>query len=143
MRSMRHGDDARPAEADRVNHVVGDTSEESQVGDSGSPGLAGEANHPVYSVAAELMRRIRESEGERVFSRMEALRAMLFVFGENRLERVKRIRQLEDPGNRAKLFSMRNREALRLVQTDIMLLLHNFLAASFTLKDRSNVLAHE
>lgn len=122
---------------------MGDPPEESRVRDSGSPRLAGQANHPVYSEAAELMQRIRASEGERVFWRIEALAATLFVFGENRLELVKRLRQVENPGNRARFFSMRNRETLRLFQLDIMRLMHNFLASAFTLKDHSNVLARE
>jgi len=127
----------------RVSHTMGDPSEESLVRDSGSPRLVGQANHSVYSEAAELMRRIRASEGERVFWRMEALAATLFVFGENRLGLVKRLTQVEAPGNRAQFFSMRKRETLRLFQMDIMRLMHNFLASAFTLKEHSNVLARE
>jgi len=96
------------------------------------------ANH-VYSEAAELMRRIKESEGERVFWKMEALSATFFIFAENRLELVKRLREFENPENRAKAVGVGNREGLRLT----MRLLHNFLASVVTLIDHTRVLTGE
>ena len=108
-----------------------------------SPQPGRQANHSVYSEAAELMRRIKESEGERVFWKMEALSATVFVFAENRLELANRLRQLESPENRAKVFGVRNREVLRLFQKDSMRLLHNFLASAFTLIEHTRILTRE
>jgi len=89
------------------------------------------------------MRRIKESEGERVYWKMEALSATFFVFAENRLELVRRLRELENPENRSKVFGVRNREVLRLFQRDITRLLHNFLAAVYTLKEHTRNLTRE
>lgn len=110
---------------------------------AGSPEPNREADHPVYSAAAALMRRIKESEGERVFWKMEALGATIFLFTQNRLELTNRLRQIETPDNHGKLFTVRNREVLRLFQKEIMRLLHNYLASAFTLVEHTRILTRE
>lgn len=99
--------------------------------------------HGALSEARDIIQRIKDSEGERITWKMEALAATFFVFAGNRLELRARIGQFEKAENPAKLWNVDNREVLRHFQMDIMRLLHNFLASAATLIDHTRIVTRE
>ena len=88
----------------------------------------------------EVFHRILGSEGERVYWQMQALAAAYFVFDGNARELLLRIDQVENREVAGRLWDLNNREKFNLVQKDTMRLMHNFLAAAFTLIDHTTVI---
>lgn len=91
----------------------------------------------------EIIRQIKASEGERIYWKMEALRAALFVFVGNRGQLLNAIGNFERKHNAAVLWDVQNREALREFQREILRLVHNFLTAAYTLVEHTRILMSE
>ena len=92
---------------------------------------------------AEIIRRIKESEGERVSWKIQALHATFFIFAGNRHQLLNAIGSFEAPTNLPKLWTVENRPVLRTFQEEIARLLHNFLASAATLIDHTRILVRD
>jgi hypothetical protein len=95
-----------------------------------------------YEQAAKIFERIRSSEGVRVFWKIEALRAIYFVFVGNYVELLNSVKRFEQPGS-SRLWDLKESESMRNFQRNHMRLLHNFLSAAFTLVDHTRNLVNE
>jgi hypothetical protein len=91
---------------------------------------------------SELFQRLRESEGERIHWKLEALRASYYVFSQNHLELSKSIEHFQAQENAYRFWLVRERERLRAFQFENMRLFH-FLAGAFTLVDHTRILVQE
>ena len=93
--------------------------------------------------AVELIRRIKECEGERVSHKIEELHATFFIFSGNREQLVIAIRAFEHPPNTSTLWSVENRLVLRHFHKEIARLLHNYLASAATLIDHTRTFVRD
>jgi hypothetical protein len=92
---------------------------------------------------AEIIKRIKESEGERVSCKIEELHATFFIFSANREQLLTAIRAFEHPTNMSTLWSVENRPALRHFHKEIARLLHNYLASAATLIDHTRIFVRD
>lgn len=95
------------------------------------------------SDAAEIIRRLKECEGEKVSHKIEELHATFFIFSENRKQLLTAISAFEDPPNITTLWRVENRLALRRFHKEIARLLHNYLASAATLIDHTRIFAQD
>jgi hypothetical protein len=92
---------------------------------------------------AEIIRRIKESEGERVSWKIQALHGAFFIFAGNRQQLLNAIGSFEHPANLSKLWAVDSHHVLRTFQKEIARLLHNFLASAATLIDHTRILVRD
>lgn len=88
---------------------------------------------------AEIIKQIKESEGERVSWKIEELHATFFIFSGNRKQLLTAIHAFEHPTNMSQLWRVENRPTLRNFQREIARLLHNYLASAVTLIDHTRI----
>jgi hypothetical protein len=93
--------------------------------------------------AFELFGRILQSEGERIYWKLEVLRASYYVFSRNHAELSKAIEHFQSAEHVPRYWGNPNREAMRAFQRENMRLLHNFLSGAFTLVDHTRILVRE
>lgn len=93
--------------------------------------------------AGVVLRRILESEGEKVYWKMKALHAAYQAFALNTRELLARIAFIENPANKEKLWNWDRREPMETAQLDAARLLQNFLTSAFVLRDHTGVIVKE
>jgi hypothetical protein len=95
------------------------------------------------SDAAEIIRRLKECEGEKVSHKIEELNATFFIFSENRKQLLTAISAFEHPPNMTAIWRVENRPTLRSFHEEIARLLHNYLASAATLIDHTRIFARD
>lgn len=93
--------------------------------------------------AAQIIRRIKECEGERVSHNLEELHATFFIFSANREQLLTAIQAFEHPPNMSALWTVENRTVLRHFHKEIARLLHNYLASAATLIDHTRIFVRD
>lgn len=93
--------------------------------------------------AAELFKKLRNCTGERIYWKREVLKASYYIFSRNYEELQQTIRHFEAPENLTKYWGVQNESESTAFQREHMRLLHNFLAAAFTLVDHTRIVARE
>src|ERR1017187_1124233 len=111
--------------------------------DPKAPAAEKVASHQTDDRAHELFQRIRQSEGEKIHWKLEALRASYHVFSQNHLELCKSIEHFEAQENVYRYWLIGERERLGAFQLENMRLFHNFLSGAFTLVDHTRILVRE
>ena len=93
--------------------------------------------------AAEIIRRLKDCEGEKVSRKIEELHATFFIFSENRKQLLTAISAFEHPPNMTTIWRVENRPALKSFHEEIARLLHNYLASAATLIDHTRIFARD
>jgi hypothetical protein len=93
--------------------------------------------------AWEVFQEIQQSEGHKIYWKMQELQATYSIFSGNFEELLNAIASFETPAVSKQFMSADRSEALREVQRKILRLLHNFLAGANTLIDHTRVLTTE
>lgn len=93
--------------------------------------------------AFELFEKMRNSEGEKIYWRMEGLRAIYYVFSQNYAELSSAIAHFEADESFPRYWHVQQRHNMRAFQQENMRLLHNVVAAAFSLVDQTRILVRE
>lgn len=89
----------------------------------------------------KLDEQLRATEGWRIRSKLEVFSISIYTFEKNNKELVNLLNQYETDSNLAlKISSFSNRETFEAFLTEIIRLLHNYLASAMTLVDHTRKL---